>query len=232
MKLETGNMRQVTQQKGHLNAVCFMFHDSTRGFRRENRGFTLVELLVSISIFVIVTTVVLINQGSFNNSIFLNNVAYDTALVFRQAQSYGVNVRVANEASLGESGATVPYGVFVSDATAQERVVIVLFADLDRNGSYNFSPLSTSCSGECINQYILKRGVRVSDICVTVGGAETCSPTTQTRAHITFVRPDPDAQIKVPGVVLPISKVGVTLLSQQGRTRSVAVYASGQIAVE
>ena len=48
-------------------------------------GFTLVELLVTITIFVILTGVVLVNSNSFDNSVLLNNFAYDVALTIKEA---------------------------------------------------------------------------------------------------------------------------------------------------
>ena len=44
-----------------------------------NKGFTLVELLVTIVIFVIITGVVLINSNKFDNTILLDNLGYDVA---------------------------------------------------------------------------------------------------------------------------------------------------------
>src|SRR3989338_7579467 len=60
---------------------------------QPNRGFTLVELLVTLSLFVVLTTIVLFSQSKFNGSILLTNLAYDVAITVRQAQTYGVNVR-------------------------------------------------------------------------------------------------------------------------------------------
>ena len=62
----------------------------------KKAGFTLVELLVTISIFVILTGVVLFNSNSFDSTVLLNNFGYDIALTIKQAQSFGVNVREDN----------------------------------------------------------------------------------------------------------------------------------------
>src|SRR3989338_6906440 len=75
---------------------------------QPNRGFTLVELLVTLSLFVVLTTIVLFSQQKFNGSILLTNLAYDVALTIRQAQTFGVNVRENVNASSGEEFKT-PY---------------------------------------------------------------------------------------------------------------------------
>ena len=53
------------------------------------KGFTLVELLVTIVIFVIITGVVLVNSNKFDSSVLLHNFTYDVALTIKQAQTYG-----------------------------------------------------------------------------------------------------------------------------------------------
>ena len=77
--------------------------------KKANSGFTLVELLITISIFVILTGVVLFSQSKFNGSILLTNLAYDTAVTLRQAQTYGINIKEFNTGS--GTGQFVPYGV-------------------------------------------------------------------------------------------------------------------------
>ena len=52
-------------------------------------GFTLVELLVSISIFFIVTAVVLTNYPRFGSNLAIETLTQDIALTIRQAQVFG-----------------------------------------------------------------------------------------------------------------------------------------------
>lgn len=63
-------------------------------FLKKNiRGFTLVELIICVAIFVFLTGLVVTKYSTFNSSILLTNLAYDVALTVRTAQSYGLNVR-------------------------------------------------------------------------------------------------------------------------------------------
>ena len=50
----------------------------------------------------------------------------------------------------------------------------ILFADIDDNYKYDGG---SDCaeSSECVNKYNIKRGNKISKICVTFGGADYCS---------------------------------------------------------
>jgi type II secretory pathway pseudopilin PulG len=51
-----------------------------------NAGFSMVELLVSIGIIVLVLSVVVTNQRSFNSAVLLRGQAYEIALAMREVQ--------------------------------------------------------------------------------------------------------------------------------------------------
>lgn len=54
--------------------------------KNKTKGFSLLELLVVISIFTIITTIALFNQGQLNSNVLLTNLAYDVALTVREVQ--------------------------------------------------------------------------------------------------------------------------------------------------
>jgi len=54
-----------------------------------NKGFTLIEFVVIISIFAIMAGVALVNFAGFKSNVGLNNLAHDIALTVRQAQVFG-----------------------------------------------------------------------------------------------------------------------------------------------
>ena len=56
-------------------------------------GFTLIELIVSVAIFVFMTALVVAKYGNFNQSVLMTDLAYDIALTLRTAQTYGVSVQ-------------------------------------------------------------------------------------------------------------------------------------------
>ncbi len=59
----------------------------------KQKGFTLIELMITVSIFAIMTALLVAKYGAFNNGVLLTNLAYDIALNIRSAQSYGLNTK-------------------------------------------------------------------------------------------------------------------------------------------
>ena len=136
-------------------------------------GFTLIELMITLSIFVIITAVVLFSQRSFNSSIVLTNLSYDIALAVRQAQTFGIGGK-----SSGFTGNIKPtYGVhFETTGALGENKVIVFFADYNgdkilslQNEQTNSIASQTFCtsdiSPECIQKQNLTRGNIIKKIC-------------------------------------------------------------------
>lgn len=180
---------------------------------KHSRGFTLVELLVTLSLFVVLTTVVLFSNSQFNGSILLTNLAYDVALTVRQAQTYGVNVREDTVENVGDKKFQHAYGVHFEIA---ENKKFFIFSDNDGDGIYD--------SGESkINSYNIKRGNYIKAIsCV---GDTLCGSI----LDITFLRPNPDAKINNND---NITQATITVTSaDDGSERRIVVNSTGQISV-
>ncbi len=60
---------------------------------KGNIGLTVVELLVVISIFLVITGVTLLNYGDFRSNVSLQNLTDDIALAIRKAQSFAIGAR-------------------------------------------------------------------------------------------------------------------------------------------
>lgn len=187
------------------------------------KGFTLVELLVTITIFVILTGVVLFNQSRFNSSILLTNLAYDTALTVRQAQTYGINIKEFNVNGTGNF--FVPYGVHF-DMSAPKS--FILFADLATKGFYDYSTSTCDSPNGCVNRYNISRGNYISDLCIN---DTTCG---QKTLDIVFVRPNPDAHIRAYDGTTKLSEqtsATVVLKGSDGSTRKIGVRNNGLIEI-
>ena len=204
-------------------------------------GFTLIELMVVLAIIVVISTVILSSQSSFNRTLILSNTAYDIALTLRSAQTYGLSSRAV--------GTTVNagYGINFQKSTLDS---FTLFADSYPGPSaisvcHPITDISTpdalpgNCSyessqGEKILDYKLGNGITVSDFCALAFGAWSCASTgALTSLDIVFARPNPDAFISVNGVyssMFPVTKVCIAVTSPQHDTwRYITVTASGQI---
>src|SRR6185503_3627706 len=133
----------------------------SRGSKR--RGFTLIELIVVMSIMLILTSIFILRQQRFNSSTLLQSLAYSVALSVRQAQVYGTSIR---ESSIGafdsanESSAAKAYGVYFSSGSTGS---YILFADANNNGEYD--------TGEAVQVFTLNQGYAISKFCATTSGS-------------------------------------------------------------
>lgn len=174
------------------------------------RGFTLVEMMVVLFIIVIVTTVAVMGQSTFNRSLILTDTAYTIAFSIREAQTLGLSSRVANNVL------NAGYGVRFSAATQN---AYILFADTDPSGSGDTQ--NGLCPGhdepqgspdahpgdcvydpsanptELVRTYTLNRGFVITEFCgsTLVGGITQCSGTHFESLHLTFMRPSTDSII-------------------------------------
>jgi len=196
---------------------------------RNNKGFTLVELLVTIVIFVILTGIVLFNQNSFNNGIVLKNLAYDIALNIKQIQTYGIAVKESQTVSNFSS-----YGIYFDLANNKN---FILFADTGGNpdgspdGKFNGSSNCPVGDPECIQRYSISRGSYINKICI---GLDPTCPTQTQKLTILFRRPNPDAIMNYFdsfGTPATSTLTRIIISSAGNSTTSVIVTNSGQIYV-
>lgn len=188
---------------------------------REKRGFTLIELLAVTAIMTVITGITLSNNAKFGGIITLRNLAYDIALTFREAQTYGISVRKFGSGS-GSFGAG--YGVFMETANPAS---YIMFADVNGDGHYSGCPNEAQC--ELAQSLSIGRGFYISDICATpVGGTESCG---QTKVDVLFKRPEPDAEIRINDGASLNERARIVLSSPRGDLASVVLEATGQISI-
>ncbi|MDO8603902.1 MAG: prepilin-type N-terminal cleavage/methylation domain-containing protein [bacterium] len=179
------------------------------------QGFTLVELLVSIGIFTIMTGVVLANYRTYNTNANFANSSEDIVLALRQAQVYGVSVK-------GESSSfNIPYGVSFDISSTGKPNQIILFADKDSDGIY--APASDS---------IVQTITWQSPIGIT---ALECGsvPCTGGVLNVTFKRPNPDARITQGATVDDSVQIAKITVGNGGtKTSTITISKAGQISIQ
>ena len=180
-------------------------------------GFTLVELLVSIGIFMLITTMAVMNHAQFNSSVLLTNLAYEVGLSIRQAQVYGITVKQTDAAKF-ESG----YGIHFD---LDDPKTYILFEDFKSSASAIEASHTYDVGDSDIETFRIQKGNRVSGIYID---GDTDS---RAEVDITFIRPNPDAYIKYSGDSGLHNKAEICLKSPQGTARKVIVENTGQISV-
>ncbi|OHB24234.1 MAG: hypothetical protein A2542_02515 [Parcubacteria group bacterium RIFOXYD2_FULL_52_8] len=148
-------------------------------------GFTVIELVVTLAIFVVMTTIVLANYPKFNDKIGLEVLAQNIALSIREAQVYGISVRAEN---VLQENLAPAYGIHfwggetnLQDQVQQGKAQYVLFADdnATRNNVFDGQAYGassclveasgllrqSSAQGECVQVYTITGQSEVGIIC-------------------------------------------------------------------
>lgn len=182
---------------------------------QKNKGFTIIEFIVVLVIFSIMSGITLFNYNGYRAKIEQTNVAQDIGLTIRQAQVYGLS---SSDRQIGDtvSDPNVIFGEQVLDIT-QDRSIrgvallpsqkqIILFEDINRNRVYNpgvdrIVDQRTIVSPRihfdvCLVQGVLQTGWNDCD--ETILAAESANDEYVT---ITFQRPYPDTTIRYRGAV-------------------------------
>ncbi|MDD2263297.1 MAG: type II secretion system protein, partial [Clostridia bacterium] len=175
---------------------------------QKQRGMTLIELLVALVIFSIITGIVLFNYGDFNASLTMQNLADDIALTVRRAQSYAIGVR-GREGSF-QVGYGVHFGVTPYDPTETEADNVlyqgsnksfILYKD-DISGTDHHYKSKDSCGLEtsCLEMLYIKSSDYISDIGVKISEVDEVGylgGENPSGVSIFFKRPSPEPHIYV-----------------------------------
>ena len=214
------------------------FYKDKKNLSRKS-GFTLIELMVVLVVFVALTGIMISSQSKFDGTILLNNLAYDIALSIREAQTYGVNVK---EFSAGLTSKFSGYGIRFDPAVDNKHYI--LFSDVNDNNYFdipNSNPICPKGDPECVKKYTLTRGSFIQSVCVGLSES-TCDTQYDVNLDksisIIFRRPNPDAIITIgaggemscSGHRCQIAKIIIS--SANNATTSIVVTALGDIYVK
>lgn len=213
-----------------------MFRLFKKGYRVE-RGFTLVELLVSVAIFVMMTGLLVAKYGTFNQSVLLTNLAYDVALTIRTAQTFGLSVKSSTvDPNQKFTAFNYAYGVQFNTQTttcaggSTGVSAFTMFADANGNKLCD----SSSSVDFPVSSYSLKRGAVIYRVCG--GSSSGCILSTTGRLDITFKRPDPSANICFQEGTNPVvcnqAYAKIEVKATDGGLRIIEVRSNGQISVQ
>ena len=186
------------------------------------QGFSLIELMVTITIVVLVTGIVLFRYSSFNSAVLLNSQAYFVAFDLREAQSLAISVRGRGDEFREE------YGIYFDISTPNR---YLLFQD---EGGLSLPQYD---EGEEINApYVIDPRFTIVDLCATPSGTgvESCySEGGPATISVSFARPDFDAVMYGEGIgELSSAKIVLGVSNDDSFRKVVEVTSAGQIAVQ
>ncbi len=171
---------------------------------KYNGGVTMIELLVVIFIFMVISGITIFDYGKFKSSQSVQNVADDIALSVRKAQGYAIGVHSATTGSFD-----VGYGAHftlkttaVGNQYSGTNKSFVLFADMgdastttqDKMYNYNNATCGTSSIGnECIESLTISGTDKIKGMRYYVSGAWVdVTSTVDGTLDIVFKRPNPE----------------------------------------
>ncbi len=202
----------------------------------KKRGFSFIELMISVSIFAFLSAITVAYYANFNNRIGVDTLAHQMAQFGHEAQVSALSVK------RGSYGNNYPgYGLHFERASTTE---FVFFADLNGDKAYTPNGACGTPTSECEKVVKLLKGVTITALCGNTSGGITdaINCTTSGMPHISqafdivFTRPNPDAQIKgkasTTAPMTDYSTAQVIISSVKGYKKSVQFYITGQVTVK
>jgi len=196
-------------------------------FRNFQAGMTYVELIVVLSIFSVMTSIVLFNYNGFQSKIDIRVLANDIALKIVEAQKAAISGKLPPKSLIP----FVPYvdtwkpsyGVYFDKVNYKDN--FIYFFDFNNDSFYDMA----GCSGteECQDNIFMTKGNFISGL-----EAVGCPPINN--LSIVFKRPDSGAILKSNGLLLACaSSVKITISSADTPpiTSNIEVYPSGRIQI-
>lgn len=225
-----------------------------RTIRNKNKGFSIIEMLMVLAIFVVISSIVIFNYSDFKSSVSLENLSQDIATNIRIAQSYSTSVK--GSSVVGSSTLVFPgYGMHfsnTSNSTADKLQgsdkSFIFFADIIggviptsydpmyENGTKLCGYATLEAYNECIEEYRINSNDSIVEIC---DDSTPSSPICINGSlDISFMRPQPDAIFCFRSgnngacTNTHASSVYIKLVSDTGKFKLVRVWNTGQISIE
>lgn len=192
------------------------------GAKQRKGGFTLIEMMVVVGIFLVITGVILLNTPEVREKLSIELVAQEISINIRGTQVYGV----ATQARVDENNQVQfpSYGIYFSplaDTDFSNKPRIFGFSD-PGNLEFNVDGVAET--------YDVPAGYKISALKYDNGsGWQTAN-----ELVVGFIRPSPTAHFLVNNdpSLEGIVRVGVVIESvREHKTKQISIYSNGQIAV-
>ena len=185
---------------------------------KMNRGMTYVELIVVLSIFAVLSSVVMFSYGDFQAKIDIKNLASDIAIKIVEAQKSSLNGALP-VAGYNEDTWKPSYGVYFDTSIPNQ---FVYFANLDELNNYD-------PANEELDTIIITKNNLISNI--DSYSNSTLTPITDPLA-ILFRRPNSSAIFTSTSLTSDFEYIQITVSSPNGKKAFMKIYPSGRVQVD
>jgi type II secretory pathway pseudopilin PulG len=192
-----------------------------------NQGMSYIELIVVLSIFSVMTSVLIFNYGDFQIKIDLKNLASDIALKAVQAQKSSLSGLFPPfpQQSLVTITWKPSYGLYFNLATDNKS--FLYFVDINNNNTFD----GTVCTDECLDKILITKGNSISRIDLFYQGDATPHPFND--LTVSFVRPSSNAVFRSTSTIAStVSYAQITVVPSRSNSVSlIKIYSSGRIQI-
>lgn len=186
------------------------------------RGFTLIEVIITITILVIITTALLPNYNKFSETIGIRREAQEVAYSVREVQASAFAVKgFDHDNNPGTPQVFTAWGININKTNSDRSYD--LFVDINSDGRFD-------AVDHLVRTVDLSRFAKIKDICANTN-ANPPGPCSRQNVTITYKRPNPDATLIADAAPYD-GDIKIILESSSGLERSILVWSSGQITVE
>lgn len=220
---------------------------------KYKRGLTLVELMVVISIFLIITSIAIFNYKNFSSTISLQNLTDDVALSIRKAQSFAIGARGTGLAG-DDKDFMKSYGMHFSinenptgSLSGSSRSFLMYSVDSGGVKKYqDNSDMNSVCGGQdndCVELFDIMTIDKIDKIEAYNGLSLVLNSSPTASLDVVFTRPDPKAYLcyrltsnSNENCVQNVSSVKITLSNGQidpdYRSKTISIQNTGQISIQ
>lgn len=195
--------------------------------KKNSAGFSLIELMVTLSIIIIISSITLVNYPDLSEQHSINRAARTVSLSLRDAQIRSMAVKESPDAL--SANPFPAYGVHFSKSTKKQ-----FFIFADNNCFFNTKPDCKYDLGTdtVVDNKIIPTIAQIKKICGNLKSLGTCTELDE--ADIVFQRPTPSIFLKgtVSGVVSDYNDIEVLIDSPTGQKKfqkMIGVTLTGQV---
>ncbi len=190
---------------------------------QRNLGMTYVELIVVLSIFGVMSSVILFNYRDFQTKIDIKNLASDIALKIVEAQKSSTSGKWPTQIPSVDPWKP-SYGVYFNLADDK---TFIYFVDLNNANGYE------SAAGETLDSIIITKGNYIYGIDSCSGSPTVCTSISNP-ISVFFKRPDSKLLLQTASSLPPFEYIQVTISpsSPSSMKSRIKIYSSGRIQVD